>query len=72
MSQPLPKLTPEMLIPRMGEYLVQKGLITEEGLQKALVYQQEKIISKGKHYVLGQALIDLKMLDRGALDEVVT
>lgn len=71
MSQILPKLTPEMLIPRMGEYLVQKGLITEMDLQKALAYQEEQI-SKGKQYVLGQALMDLKMLDRDALDQVVT
>lgn len=60
-----------MLIPRMGEYLVQKGMITEQDLQKALAYQHEQT-SKGKHYVLGHALMDLKMLDRDALDEVVT
>ncbi len=71
MSQNLPKLTPEMLIPRMGEYLVQKGLISEDDLQKALAYQQEQI-TKGKQYLLGQALMDLKMLDRDTLDQVVT
>lgn len=71
MSQILPKLTPEMLIPRMGEYLVQKGLITEDDLRKALAYQQEQV-SKGKQYVLGHALMDLKMLDRDSLDQVVT
>jgi signal transduction histidine kinase len=71
MPQILPKLTPEMLIPRMGEYLVQKGLISEDDLQKALAYQQEQI-SKGKQYILGQALMDLKMLDRDSLDQVVT
>ncbi len=71
MSQILPKLTPEMLIPRMGEYLVQKGVISEVDLQRALVYQQEQI-SNGKQYVLGQALMELKLLDRDALDQVVT
>jgi signal transduction histidine kinase len=71
MSQNLPKLTPEMLIPRMGEYIVQKGLINEGQLLQALAYQQEKITS-GEHCLLGQALMDLKMLDRGSLDEVVT
>ena len=35
------RLTPEMLVPRMGEYLIQKGLISAENLQKALIYQQE-------------------------------
>ncbi len=71
MSQTTPTLTPEMLIPRMGEYIVQKGLITEEQLQAALAYQQEQI-ALGGHYLLGQALIDLKMLDHDTLDQVVT
>jgi signal transduction histidine kinase len=71
MSQTTPKLTPEMLIPRMGEYIVQKGLITENQLQKALAYQQGQIASGG-HYLLGQALIDLNMLDRASIDQVVT
>jgi signal transduction histidine kinase len=71
MSQNLPKLTPEMLIPRLGEYIVQKGLISDSDLQKALEHQQGQI-SKGRQYLLGQALMDLKMLDRDTLDEMVT
>jgi two-component system sensor histidine kinase BarA len=71
MAETVSKLTPEMLVPRMGEYIVQKGLISESDLQKALALQKEQI-SKGKHYLLGQALIDLKMIDRDALDQVVT
>jgi signal transduction histidine kinase len=71
MLQNIPKLTPEMLVPRMGEYIVQKGLITEDQLQKALAYYQERI-DMGEQYMLGQALIDLKMLDRDTLDQVVT
>lgn len=70
-SQNLPKLTPEMLIPRMGEYIVQKGLISDDDLQKALAYQQEQI-SKGIPCLIGQALMDLGLLDRDALDQVVT
>jgi signal transduction histidine kinase len=71
MAQILPKLSPEMLIPRMGEYIVQKGLLSEDDLQRALTHQQEHT-SQGKHYLLGQALLDLKMLDRDTLDQVVT
>jgi signal transduction histidine kinase len=71
MTQSLPKLTPEMLIPRLGEYIVQKGLISDNDLHKALAYQQEQV-ALGKHYLLGQALMDLKMLDRSTLDEAVT
>ena len=65
------RLTPEMLVPRMGEYLIQKGLIMPENLQKALDYQQEQI-SKGNLLVLGHALIDLKLIDRADLDQAVT
>jgi len=32
MSQLPQKLTPEMLVPKMGEYLIQKGLLTEVDL----------------------------------------
>ena len=65
------RLTPEMLVPRMGEYLIQKGLITPENLQKALDYQQE-FTANGTPILLGQALIDLKLLERAELDQAVT
>jgi signal transduction histidine kinase len=72
MFMPEPKrLTPEMLVPRMGEYLVQKGLITEEQLQNALNHQQEEM-ARGSTVLLGQALIDLKYLERSDLDQAVT
>ena len=38
------RLTPEMLVPRMGEYLIHKGLITAENLKRALDYQQERMV----------------------------
>jgi signal transduction histidine kinase len=65
------RLTPEMLVPRMGEYLIQKGLISPENLQKALDYQQEST-ANGHAILLGQALIDLKLLERADLDQAVT
>jgi signal transduction histidine kinase len=71
MSQIPQKLTPEMLVPRMGEYLIQKGLISEEGLQKALDYQLEQT-SKGNPVLLGQALIDLNIIKQDDLDQAVT
>jgi len=72
MTQPAPKkLTPEMLIPRMGEYIVQKGLITDDDLKKALVFQQEQA-AKGNQYLLGQALVDLKLLSQEELNDVIT
>ena len=64
-------LSPEMLVPRMGEYLVQKGLVSADDLQKALDYQQEEM-AKGNSILLGQALIDIKFLKRSQLDQAVT
>ena len=65
------RLTPEMLVPRMGDYLIQKGLIKIEDLQKALAYQQQEI-AKGNTLLLGQALLDLKITGRPELDQAVT
>jgi hypothetical protein len=36
------RLTPEMLVPRMGEYLVQKGLITAEDLQRRWIISRRR------------------------------
>lgn len=71
MAKILPKLSPEMLIPRLGEYIVQKGLLTEEDLQKALTHQQSQSVG-GKQTLLGQALMDLNLISRDALDQVIT
>jgi signal transduction histidine kinase len=65
------RLTPEMLVPRMGEYLVQKGLVSAEGIQKALAYQQEET-ARGNTVLLGQALVDLNLISRADLDQAVT
>jgi len=64
-------LAPEMLVPRLGEYLVQRNFINNADLEKALAYQQ-KIAASDKPILLGQALIDLKLIDRPALEQAVT
>jgi signal transduction histidine kinase len=66
-----PKLSPEMLVPRLGEYLVQKGLINEIDLLRALTYQQDAA-EKGGQALLGQALIEMKLLSKEQLDQVIT
>lgn len=72
MTNPQPvQLSPEMLVPRIGDYLVSKGYISELDLQKALSYQQE-MIAQGRTYLLGQAITDLKLLEREKLDQAVT
>jgi signal transduction histidine kinase len=60
-----------MLIPRLGDYLVQKGWVSEKDLQKALAFQQEQLES-GKTYLLGQSLLDLKLISRDLLDQSIT
>lgn len=65
------QLSPEMLVSRLGDSLVQKGHITEDSLRQALAYQQEQLV-QGKTCLLGQALVDLKLLSQAVLDQVVT
>ncbi len=64
-------LSPEMLVPRLGDSLVQKGYLSPDDLQKALIYQQEQA-AQGRAVLLGQALVDLKLLERSVIDRVVT
>ena len=71
MSPQALRLSPEMLVTRLGDFLVQRGNITEEDLRKGLAYQQEQV-AKGRACLIGQALIELKLLTRDQLDQVVT
>src|SRR3990172_12741826 len=64
-------LSPEMLVSRLGDSMVKKGHLREDDLQKALAYQQDQL-GQGKTCLLGQALIELKLLDQAVLDQVVT
>lgn len=64
------ELTPETLVPRLGEYLLEKGLITARELQQALDYQNKKT-ANGQHRLLGHALMALGYIDRDTLDRVV-
>lgn len=62
---------PEVLVPKLGESLIRKGLIKTGDLEKALEFQQEQR-SSGKTVLLGEALLELQLLDRVALDRAVT
>jgi len=66
-----PQLTPEMLVPRLGDALVQAGHISAEALQRALAFQNDRM-EQGRPVLLGQALIELGFLDRVTLDQAVT
>lgn len=60
-----------MLIPRLGEYLVQKGWLSERDLQKALAFQNEQR-ARGNQILLGQALTELNLIGRDVLDQAIT
>jgi signal transduction histidine kinase len=64
-------LTPEILVPRLGDYLLEKGILQPSELERALTYQKEKM-QAGKKLLLGQALRDLGLIDSETLDQVIT
>ena len=68
---PKPLLTPEELVPRVGDYLLEKGLITVTDLQRALLVQDE-LTAAGKPAQIGQVLLSLGMVDRPTLDQAIT
>ncbi|MDX9991154.1 MAG: ATP-binding protein [Anaerolineales bacterium] len=70
MSNPLPT-TPEALIPRLGDQLVEMGLLSEAQLKHALEYQRQQA-EQGQPCLLGQALITQGVLDRATLDRAIT
>jgi signal transduction histidine kinase len=65
-------LAPEILVPRLGESLVEKGLLTDADLKRALAYQKKKRSDEGKRVLLGEALIDLGLIERTKLDAAIT
>jgi signal transduction histidine kinase len=69
-TAPLPA-TPEALVPKIGEYLIEQGLLTPERLDRALRRQKE-LTEKGKHRLLGQTLVEMELVDRETLDRAIT
>src|SRR5512141_2092009 len=69
MSEQIP-LSPEMLVSRLGDALLEKGIITEADLQNAL-QKQEEWRASGRFLRFGQVLVELDLLDQRTLDSVV-
>ena len=65
-------LTPEVLVPRLGDYLIERQLITPDQLAYAL--QQQAAIRKTQQTVplIGELLVELGILKRSALDQAIT
>jgi signal transduction histidine kinase len=70
-SNPTIPITPEILVPRVGELLIERGVLTQEGLQRALKYSK-KPGRDGQQRLVGQALLELELIDRETLDQVIT
>lgn len=64
-------VAPEILVPRLGGYIVEKGLIDLNQLETALQYQQVQA-REGVPLLIGQALVSLEMIDQKTLDQAVT
>lgn len=75
LSSPLVPTAPEGLIPRLGDILIERKLISPQQLEAALARQRESI-SHGKsnsgQVLLGQILVENGWLTRDTLDQVVT
>lgn len=63
-------LTPEMLVPRLGDALVEKGIVSADQLQKAL-FMQEDLRENGRFLRLGQVLNEMGLVDQTTLDSVI-
>lgn len=64
-------LTPEILVPRLGEILLEKKLIDPGDLQRALNHHM-RLSAENQPRLLGQILLELGLIDRETLDQVVT
>jgi signal transduction histidine kinase len=64
-------IVPEILVPRIGEYMIERDLIKPEELQRALIFQEERA-AVGKPILIGQALLELGMTQRETLDQIIT
>ena len=65
----IPPLSPEVLVPRLGEYLVEKGYITQLELSRALSIQKKER-KQGDYRMTGQILIEMGAISRDNWESV--
>lgn len=63
--------SPEMLVPRLGEYLIDQGYITNEILGDTLQIQK-KLARSGEKILTGELLIELGYISRDTLNQAIT
>lgn len=64
-------IVPEILVPRIGDTMLEKGLIQPAQLEQALEYQGKQAAA-GRPILLGEALLELGLIERGTLDQIIT
>ncbi len=64
-------LSPEILVPRLGEVLISDGLITEEQLNDA-IEEQKRISTRGSWTRIGELLINMGYISRESLNQAIT
>ena len=64
-------IKPEILVPRLGDYLIEKGVLTQKELEKGLAYQRQHK-EAGNPILIGQALVELGFISPDALDQAIT
>ncbi len=64
-------ISPEILVPRLGDYLVKKEILTSAKLEKALQIQQAAS-DQGNYILLGRILIQEGFIDQSILDTAIT
>jgi signal transduction histidine kinase len=64
-------VSPEILVPRLGEYLFSKGLLNKEQLDQALDYQKDQA-ELGRQVLVGQALLELDLIPKEPIDQAIT
>lgn len=69
-SESIPS-APEQLVPRLGDLLVAKNLITETEIDRAILFQK-KARENGRNVLLGEALVHLGYISKKQLDNAVT
>lgn len=62
--------SPEALVPRIGEYLIEQGLLTTEKLNLALERQRE-LRKSDERKLLGEILVEMQFVEREVLDNAI-
>lgn len=65
-------LKPEILVPRIGDYLIERGMITVSHLQQALQYQSSLRKTSPNVPLIGEILVEMGFISHDDLDKAIT